>query len=81
MAQLKLNEAFAMATVKGKKVFKKEVAAKLWADSTPTTQQVNMTSLCNGTTKSIQIDWVITICEMLDCTADFLFGVNEVTEK
>ena len=34
------------------------------------------TNLCNGTTKRIVPEWVVILCEMLDCTADYLFGME-----
>lgn len=81
MANLRVNEAIARAQTNGKKVFKKDVAARLWADSTESSQQVNMTNLCNGTTKKISPDWVDVLCEMLDCTPNYLFGFDEKGEK
>ena len=40
-------------------------------------QQVNMTNLCNGTTKRILPEWVLIICEMCGCSADYLFGLED----
>lgn len=73
---MRIEEAIARAKQQGKKVLKKDVAARLWPDSTPVAQQVNMTSLCNGTTSRISPDWVNIICEMTGCSADFLFGIS-----
>lgn len=73
---LRINEALARANTQGKKVFKKDIAARLWPDSTAIAQNVNMTNLCCGKTQKINPDWVGIICEMLDCTADFLFGLS-----
>ena len=73
---LRINEALARANTQGKKVFKKDIAARLWPDSTAIAQNVNMTNLCCGKTQKINPDWVGVICEMLDCTADFLFGLS-----
>lgn len=73
---LRINEALARANTQGKKVFKKDISEKLWPDSTAIAQQVNMTNLCCGKTQKINPDWVGVICEMLDCTADFLFGLS-----
>lgn len=75
--RLKLNEAIARSQANGKKIFKKELASKLWEGSTGSTQQVNMTNLCNGTTKKISTEWVLIICETLDCSPNFLFGYDE----
>lgn len=75
--RLRINEAIARANTNGKKVLKKDVAARLWQGSTATAQQVNMTALCNGSTKQIRPEWVITICEMCGCTPNYLFGHEE----
>lgn len=77
MSNLRVNEAIARAEMRGKKVLKKDLAAKLWADSTQTSQQVNMTNLCSGVTKKINPEWVEILCSELDCDANFLFGINQ----
>lgn len=77
MARLRVNEAIARSQQNGNKVFKKDVAARLWEGSTESSQQVNMTNLCNGTTKKINPDWVDILCEMLGCTPNYLFGYDE----
>ena len=73
---LRINEALARANTKGKKVFKKDISARLWPDSSAIAQQVNMTGLSCGKTKKINIEWIPILCEMLDCTADYLFGIS-----
>ena len=75
----RIEQAIARAKEQGKKVLKKDIAAKLWPDSTQAAQQVNMTALCNGSTARISPEWVAIICEMTGCTADFLFGINQPT--
>ena len=77
IVRLRVNEAIARAQTKGKKIFKKDIAAELWKGRNPTAQQVNMTSLCNGSTKQIRPEWVVKICEMCDCTPNYLFGYEE----
>ena len=72
--RLRVNEAIARS--EGKKVLKKDIAARLFEGASKSAQQVNMTNLCNGTTKRIVPEWVVIICEMLDCTADYLFGME-----
>ena len=74
--KLKVNEAIARSEANGKKVLKKDIAARLFPGVAESAQQVNMTNLCNGTTKRIVPEWVVVLCEMLDCTADFLFGLE-----
>jgi hypothetical protein len=73
---MRLEQAIARAKEQGTKVLKKDVAARLWPDSTESGQQVNMTALCSGKTTKINPDWVAIICEMTGCTADFLFGIS-----
>ena len=73
---LRIEEAIARAKANGTKVLKKDIAAKLWPDSVESAQRVNMTKLCNGRTASIKPEWVVAVCEMTGCTADFLFGLT-----
>ena len=73
---IRIEQAMARAKEQGRKVLKKDIAARLWPDSSESAQQVNMTALCNGRTNKINPDWVNIICEMCGCTADFLFGLN-----
>lgn len=73
---MRIEQAIARAKEQGNKVWKKEIAARLWPDSNETAQQVNMTALCNGKTTKINPDWIAIICEMTGCTADFLFGLS-----
>lgn len=73
---LRIEEAIARARANGKKVLKKDIAARLWDGSTESAQQVNMTNLLNGATNRISPEWVIIICDMTGVTADFLFGLS-----
>lgn len=73
---MRIEQALARAKEQGKKVLKKDLAAKLWPDSAPAAQQVNMTALCAGKTTKINPDWVAIICDETGCTADFLFGLS-----
>ena len=73
---MRIEQAIARAKEQGNKVLKKDLAAKLWPNSTEAGQQVNMTALCSGKTTKINAEWVNIICEMTGCTADFLFGIS-----
>lgn len=73
---IRIDAAIARAKEQGKRVWKKDIAARLWPDSNAAGQQVNMTALCAGKTTKINPDWVPIICEMTGCTADFLFGLT-----
>lgn len=72
--KFRVNEAIARANANGIKVLKKDVSARLWEGSTEQAQQVNMTKLCTGKTKAIRPEWVGIVCEMCDCTPNYLFG-------
>lgn len=71
---IKLKEAFARSEMNGKKVRRKDLAAALFPGVSETAQQVNLTNLINGRTKRIASEWVKIICDMLDCTPNYLFG-------
>lgn len=73
---LRINEAIARCERKGKKVFKKDLAALLWSESSEGAQQVNMTKLASGRAKKISIEWVEILCRELECSADYLFGLS-----
>lgn len=73
--RLRVNEAIARSETNGKKVLKKTLPP-VFEGASESAQQVNMTNLCNGTTKRIVPEWVVILCEMLDCTADYLFGME-----
>lgn len=76
MAALRINEAIAQSEMNGRKVYKKDLAAKIWPNSRPEAQTVNMSNLCSGVTKKINPEWIITICRETGCTADFLLGIK-----
>ena len=71
----RISEAIARAQAEGKRVKKKEIAEKLWPNSSEAAQQVNMTKLCNGKQKKISPDWVKIVCEMTGCTPEFLLDL------
>ena len=75
MSNFNLSEAFVYAKNKGNKVMKRDLAKILWNDSRERTAVANISNLCNGKTKKIDIDAVPIICKELGVTADYLFGV------
>lgn len=75
--KLRVKEAIARSEANGKKVFKKDIAARLFDGVSESAQQVNMTNLLNGKTQRIKPEWVVIICEMCGCTADYLFGMED----
>ena len=74
--RLRVNEAIALSESMGKKVLKKDLAAKIWPDSRPEAQAVNMTNLASGITKKVNPEWIAIICRETGCTADFLLGIK-----
>lgn len=77
MVTIRIEEAIARAKRAGKNVKKKDIAAQLWPDSVESAQQVNMTRLIAGRKIAIRPEWVVKICEMCDCSADYLFGLEK----
>lgn len=73
----RLNDAFVIAITKGKNVTKKQIAARLWPDASETSRGINMSHLCSGKTRKIYPEWVPIICEELECTPAFLFGMGD----
>lgn len=73
---IRIEQAIARAKEQGRIVMKKDIAARLWPDASPAGQQVNMTNLCSGRRDSVKAEWVKIICDMLGCSADFLFGLS-----
>lgn len=76
MNDFKINEAFAYAKETGNKVMKKDLAKILWPKSKEKSALVNVSNLCNGKTKKVDIVAVPTICRVLGVTSDFLFGLS-----
>lgn len=76
MSTLRVNEAIARSEMKGNKILKRELARKIWPNSKPESQLVNMSNLCSGVTKKINPEWVVVLCKELKCSADFLFGLK-----
>lgn len=74
--RLLLNEAIDIAKQNGNPVLKKKLAEKLWPGRKTVTQQVNMTNLCNGSTKSFTKSMLSIICKELKCTSDFLLDIK-----
>lgn len=76
--KFRIEEAIARAKANGKKVFKKELGAKLFPDVSETVVRINMTNLCSGKTKRIKPEWVGIICEECECTPNYLFGYENI---
>lgn len=78
---IKLNEVIKAARANGRKVLKQDIAARLWPDTTPENQRVNMTNLCSGKVERISPTTVQIICEMTGCTADELFNIKPLQNE
>ena len=76
MANLKINEAIAFATMNGKKINKTAIAARLWPESPPLSRRQNMTNLCSDNTSKVNPEWIEIICEMTGCDANFLLNIK-----
>lgn len=77
--RLKVNEAILLAALKGKKIYKKDLAKVLYPRKDEKVQKVNMSNLCGGRIKRITVEQVRAICEVCECSADFLFGLENET--
>ena len=77
MDMLRIKEAVARAERMGKKVMLKDIAARLYPDSGEQARQVNMSNLVTGRKKSVSPECVNIICEMCDCTPNYLFGYED----
>lgn len=75
--QLRLEEAIARSLMNGKKVLKKDLAARLFPNVGKSAQQVNLTNLLSGRTTRVKPEWIAIICEMCECDANFLFGIEK----
>lgn len=74
---LKINEAILRSGLQGRRIMKKDIAARLFPGVPVTTQQVNFTNLVTGRTRRIDPEWVRIICEMCGCDPNFLFGFEK----
>ena len=75
--KIKVNEAIARAESMGKKIYKKDLAAKIWSNSKPEAQAVNMTNLCSGVTKKVNPEWLVIISLETGGSIDFLLGLKD----
>ena len=73
MKNFRIEEAIARARDNGMKVYKNEIAAKLWPESNEVTQRINMSNHCGGRSTLIKPEWALIICDICGCTLDFLF--------
>lgn len=75
--KIRINEAIARCRQRGHKVFKKDIAARLFPNVSEAAQKINIKNICTGRTKRLTPEAVCIICEMCDCTPNFLFGYED----
>lgn len=83
MERIKLKEALEYQREKnpGKTFSNNELAKKLFADSKPKTQTVNMSNLVTGKTTRVTPDLVQKICRATGVDANFLFDVKPMKNQ
>lgn len=74
---LRLELAIALAKERGVDVNKMRLAARLWPESPEDSQRVSINRLIAGKVEKVKPEWIVIICEELQCTADFLLGIEE----
>ena len=74
---LRLQLAIALAKERGVSVNKKKLAARLWPESSEASQMVSVNRLIAGKVEKVKPEWIVAICEELQCSADFLLGIEE----
>ena len=71
MTKIKVNEAIARAESLGRKIYKKDLAAKIWPNSKPEAQVVS------GVTKKVNPEWLVVISLETGCSVDYLLGLRD----
>ena len=74
MENWKLKEAFEESALCGRRIRERDLAKILWPEDTLRNRQAKMCRLKLGGAKSVKPSQVVTICDTLRCSADFLFG-------
>lgn len=77
MMRLKINEALARQEAKGNKIFKKQISAELWPESSASSRSTSMGRLCRGGVSKISPEQIVIICKMCQCSADYLLGLTD----
>lgn len=77
MRKFNVKGAIERAKENGIKINKTELAKRLWSSSSQQTQRANMTNLVNGSTTSIKVEWIEIICQVCQCTPNYLFGYEQ----
>ena len=75
--KLRLKEAFDRAKGLGLVRRKSELAQEIWKDSSPNSAYMNYAHREKGKCKKIVIEMVEFLCEKLQVSAEFLFGLSD----
>lgn len=76
----RIKMAIAKLEEKGKKFDTLEVGRLLFEGTTDNAIRINMSNLISGKTVGIKPKWVPILCEKLECSADFLFGIEKTKD-
>lgn len=74
--KLRLKEAFDRAKGLGLVRRKSELAQEIWKESSPKSAYMNFANLEKGHSKKIDIEVVEFLCDKLQVSAEFLFGLS-----
>lgn len=72
MCKLRIKEAIAYATLHGRSVTRREIAARLFPGRSVNAADVGLSNLINGKTKRIKPEWLTAIADMCGCSVEFL---------
>lgn len=75
--KLRLKEAFDRAKGLGLVRRKSELAQEIWKESSPKSAYMNYANLEKGQSKKIDIEVVEFLCDKLQVSAEFLFGLSD----
>lgn len=75
--KIRLKEAFDRAKKMGLVKCKTELAMEIWKDSSPKSAYMNFANLENGKSKKIDIEVVEFLCNKLQVSTEFLFGMSD----
>lgn len=73
----RLKEAFARAKSLGLVKRKTDLAQEIWGESSPKSAYMNFSNLEKGKVKKVDTEVVLFLCERLDCSLEYLFGLTD----
>lgn len=76
----RIKMAIALLEEKGKEFDRKDLANALWPNSEDNSSLPQLSKLINGKMSTIRPEWVSILCEKLECSADFLFGIEKTKD-